>query len=149
MVLCYSKTLSNFQNIHFFITYNVIFCHSWIFLWRLCSLHSHSVPVRHKWAKKLSELCGFSFLDCLTNALKRRILNSNDRFRICLLNSTGNSGQVWWKWAGLAVLFIKQIQNRLLEFQIECIFLSQGRHYNSFPDFTPSSDASWCSTVRI
>ena len=30
--------------------------------------------------------------------------------------------------------------------QIECIFLSQGRHYDSFPDFTPSSDASWCLT---
>ena len=29
---------------------------------------------------------------------------------------------------------------------IECIFLSQGRHYDSFPDFTPSSDASWCLT---
>ena len=26
---------------------------------------------------------------------------------------------------------------------IECIFLSQGRHYDSFPDFTPSSDANW------
>ena len=29
---------------------------------------------------------------------------------------------------------------------IECIFLSQGRHYDSFPDFTPSSDANWCLT---
>ena len=29
---------------------------------------------------------------------------------------------------------------------MECIFLSQGRHYDSFPDFTPSSDASWCLT---
>ena len=29
---------------------------------------------------------------------------------------------------------------------IECIFLSQGRHYDSFPDFTPSSDASWSLT---
>ena len=25
---------------------------------------------------------------------------------------------------------------------IECIFLSQGRHYDSFPDFTPSSDVT-------
>ena len=29
---------------------------------------------------------------------------------------------------------------------VECIFLSQVRHYDSFPDFTPSSDASWCLT---
>ena len=29
---------------------------------------------------------------------------------------------------------------------IECIFLSQGQHYDSFPDFTPSSDANWSLT---
>ena len=32
-------------------------------------------------------------------------------FRICLLNSTANSAQFWWKWAGLAVLFSRQILN--------------------------------------
>ena len=32
------------------------------------------------------------------------------------------------------------------EYIIECIFLSQGRHYDSFPDFTPSSDANWSLT---
>ena len=48
--------------------------------------------------------CGFSYLDSLSNALTTRFLNSKDRFRICLLNSTANSAQVWWKWAGLAVL---------------------------------------------
>ena len=32
---------------------------------------------------------------------------------------------------------------------IECIFLSQGRHYDSFPDFTPSSDASWCLKYKL
>ena len=32
---------------------------------------------------------------------------------------------------------------------IECIFLSQGRHYDSFPDFTPSSDANWCLTLWL
>ena len=49
------------------------------------------------------------------NALTTRILNSNNQFRICLLNSIANSAQVWWKWAGLAVLFSRQILNRLLE----------------------------------
>ena len=48
----------------------------------------------------------------------------------------------------------KNIESRGLDIQlrmdinvIECIFLSQGRHYDSFPDFTPSSDANnWCLT---
>ena len=56
--------------------------------------------------------CGFSYLDSLSNALTARILNSIGWFRICLLNSTANSAQVRWKWAGLAVLFSRQILNQ-------------------------------------
>ena len=61
--------------------------------------------------------CGFPYLDSLSNALTR-ILNSKDRFRICLLNSRANSAQVWWKWAGLAMLFSRQTLKRSLEFEI-------------------------------
>ena len=32
-------------------------------------------------------------------------------FSICLLNSTANPAQFWWKWAGLAVLFSRQLLN--------------------------------------
>ena len=62
--------------------------------------------------------CRFSYLDSLSNALTTRILYSNNPFRICLLNSTANLAKVWWKWAGLAVLFSRQILNGLLEFKI-------------------------------
>ena len=41
---------------------------------------------------------------------------------------------------------IKLHQFEMKVILIECIFLSQGRHYDSFPDFTPSSDANWCLT---
>ena len=34
--------------------------------------------------------CGFSYLDSLSDALTTRILNSNDLFRIFLLNSNWN-----------------------------------------------------------
>ena len=57
-------------------------------------------------------------LDSLSKALTGRILNFNDWFRICLLSSTANSAQVWWKWAGLAVLFSRQILYQSLEFKI-------------------------------
>ena len=57
----------------------------------------------------------------MPNALTTRILNSNDRFRICLPNSTAISAQVWWKWAGLAVLFSRQIINRSLKFTLEAL----------------------------
>ena len=30
---------------------------------------------------------------------------------ICLLNSTANSALFWWKWAGLAVQFSRQLLN--------------------------------------
>jgi len=43
--------------------------------------------------------------------------------------------------------FILQDLKKKFLYLIECIFLSQGRHYDSFPDFTPSSDANnWCLT---
>ena len=41
---------------------------------------------------------GFSCLISLTNALTKRILDQNEGFRICLLNSTANSAQVWLDW---------------------------------------------------
>ena len=63
----------------------------------------HSVPVGHKQAKKLTELLVWN-LDSLSNALTTRILNFNDWFIICLLKSTANSAQVWWKWATLEAL---------------------------------------------
>ena len=55
---------------------------------------------------------------------------------------------------GAAVKLVGKVESRGLDIQlrmdiniIECIFLSQGRHYDSFPDFTPSSDANnWCLT---
>ena len=69
--------------------------------------------------KKLSELLVWIFLlNGLPNVLRTRILNSNNWFRICLLKSTANSAQVWWKWARLAVLFSRQILSRSLEFKI-------------------------------
>ena len=61
--------------------------------------------------------CGFSYLDSLSNALTTRILNSNDRFRICLLNSTANPAHFHQIWAELAVLFSRQILNRSIEFK--------------------------------
>jgi hypothetical protein len=58
--------------------------------------------------------------------LKKKIC---EPFRICLLNSTANSAQFWWKWAGLAVLFSRQLLNSsqdfffVLRFQFSFIFL--------------------------
>ena len=46
--------------------------------------------------------------------LKRK--KSWEPVRICLLNSTANSAQFWWHWAGLAVLFSRQILNGSQDF---------------------------------
>ena len=48
---------------------------------------------------------------------EEEFLNSIGRFRICLLSSTADSAQVWWKWAGLAVLLSRQILNQPIEFK--------------------------------
>ena len=42
--------------------------------------------------------------------LKRK--KSWEPFRICLLNRTANTAQFWWKLAGLAVIFSRQIYFR-------------------------------------
>ena len=51
--------------------------------------------------------------------MKIRILKRKknwEPFRICLLNSTANPAQFWWKWAGLAVLFSRKILNGIQGF---------------------------------
>ena len=79
--------------------------------WTLLIKLLHYVPGRHKWAKKLSELLVLIFhiqIACLM-PWEEEFLNSIGRFRICLLSSTADSAQVWWKWAELAVLFNRQL----------------------------------------
>ena len=46
--------------------------------------------------------------------LKRK--KSWEAFRICLLNITANTAQFWRKWAGLAVLFSRQLLNGSQDF---------------------------------
>jgi hypothetical protein len=60
-----------------------------------------------------------------TKILKRRkkILGA---VYICLLNSKANSAQFWWKWAGLAVVFSKQILNNSQFFFLFNIFYFLG-----------------------
>ena len=41
---------------------------------------------------------------------------------ICLLNSTANSAQFRWKWAGLAALFSRQLLTRSQDFFFSLIF---------------------------
>ena len=78
--------------------------------------------------------CGFSYLDSFSKALTERILDSNDRFRICLLSSTANPAHFHQTWAGLAVLVSRQILNRSLEFEIlfvrasDKLFKQKNRH---------------------
>ena len=50
-------------------------------------------------------------------------LKSCELFRSCLLNSTANPAQFWWKWAGLAVLFSRQLLNGSKDFNFSNILI--------------------------
>ena len=82
--------------------------------------------------------CRFSYLESLSNALTSWILNSNHRFRICLLYGTANSAQVMWKWVVLAVLFSRLILNQLLDFKI--LISGHQKSYQNRKIHTRSSD---------
>ena len=43
-------------------------------------------------------------------------------FRSCLLNSTAYRAQFWWKWAGLTVLFSRQILSGSQDFFLSLLF---------------------------
>jgi len=55
-------------------------------------------------------VCGFLMKESLKNMLKVW-KKSWEPFGSCLLNSTANQAKLEWKWAGLAVLFSRQLPN--------------------------------------
>jgi hypothetical protein len=66
-------------------------------------------------------LNGFTF----KKKMKMKILKTKkswEPFSICLLNSTANPAQFLWKWAGLAVLFSRQLLNGSQDFNFSLVF---------------------------
>ena len=74
-------------------------------------------------------LNGFIFKKINKNYYVKEKKKSWEPFRIFLLNSTANPAQFGWKWAGLAVLFSRQLLNGshdlLHIFSIIFIYLSK------------------------
>ena len=66
-------------------------------------------------------LNGFIFKKINENLNIKEKLKSWEPFRSCQLNSTANPVQFWWKWAGLAVLFSRQILNGSQDFVFSLI----------------------------
>jgi hypothetical protein len=56
-------------------------------------------------------LNGFIFKKINENENIKEKFKSWELFRSCLLNSTANPAQFWLKWAGLAVLFSRELLN--------------------------------------
>ena len=130
IMLAMSLASLDFSILFSILDFSILSCHSWpmVLQWArrhiyICIMQSPPslIPslqsiLHHKKAKLPKHLQ--QSVGSLSDAQTTRFSNSNDRLGICLLKSTANSAQVWWKWAGLAVLFSRQILNKLLEFKI-------------------------------
>jgi hypothetical protein len=67
-------------------------------------------------------LNGFIFKNIIENENIKEKTKSWEQFSICLLNSKANPAQFWWKWAGLAVLFSRQLLNSSQDFIFSLMF---------------------------
>ena len=78
---------------------------------------AHTTYSRNNMGQKCEGNCG---LWVLNEIIKKYILKiwkkSWEPFGSYLLNSTANTAQFEWKWAGLAVLFSRQLQNGSLDY---------------------------------
>ena len=59
-------------------------------------------------------------------------------FRSCLLNTTANPAQFRWKWAGLAMLFSRQLPNGAYQYLNIC-----NMQFNTITKTTSSLSVSW------
>ena len=120
----------------FFIVFHFFCCRMW-FPGCLCGKFMAHLPdpkpetTEANWLTRLAVFTWMSTQIILWSMWKNRhvfFANSHPVANISLLLACAKQA---WKFTGKYFMFT---------YNIECIFLSERRHYDSFPDFTPSSD---------
>ena len=87
----------------------------WLELIRMLSHTAYS------WNNKCQKCAGMGLNGFIFRKINKKYNTKEKKkswepFRICLLNSTANPAQFGWKWAGLAMLLIRQLLNSSQDF---------------------------------